>query len=318
MKIDRPGYVLVTVLAILALAIILVTRLLNDSTVQNSFTFNSTKTLKAQQLALSGVEIAKSIIQKRDDDEKGVKQAESILKYLNSWHKIEFDQDNINNKIEFYLSSENGKCSINKCLIFGASEEQSTKKVTETFNCLDLIGDPLSKILGANNIVAELKQWAKKSKIPLNDLTELLAVEKMAYFKDKIFIDQKTEYALTDIFSLGNGDGLLQPWLLSASMCRLLGLKTVSDYGVTSWRESLPNWLKKFSFPVKWEESWDEVLAPIYGKKWSQLPSNMASLFATSWNPTLFSVVVKGTFDDVSSSLFAVITADKTYRLYLI
>ena len=102
----KDGYILVTVLAILSLAIVLVTRLLADSTIEQSFTVNALKKLKAQQLAMSGIEIAKSIIQKQDDDKSGAKQALEILKYLNQWHLIDIKEDDqAVGKINFYLAS---------------------------------------------------------------------------------------------------------------------------------------------------------------------------------------------------------------------
>ena len=76
--------------------------------------------------------------------------------------------------------------------------------------------------------------------------------------------------------------------------------------------------LDSLSFPVKWEEVWDKTLADIYGKKWKEIHSNYSMVFANEWNPVFFSVIVYATYKDVTSSLYAIVNADKTSRLYLI
>ena len=311
----KDGYILVTVLAILSLAIVLVTRLLADSTIEQSFTVNALKKLKAQQLAMSGIEIAKSIIQKQDDDKSGAKQALEILKYLNQWHLIDIKEDEqVVGKINFYLAAEDGKCNINKCLKFGKNAES---KNTDIVNSLIVINKPLSKLLQNEDIYEALKNWSKTIPVPLNEISQLIMLDKMSYFKDHLYQD-KTDYSLNDIFSLIKNDDLLDPWLFSASICKLLSLKTAKDYGSAQWREELPNWLKKFSATNNWESGWDEILAPIYGKKLAELPLNIVKILKTKWDPKVFSVIVNATFDNVSYSLFAIIEADKTHRLYLI
>lgn len=311
----RSGYILVITITLLSLAIVIVTRLANDSILNQSYVVNSFKRLKAQQLAFSGIDFGRSIIALKEDDQKKVKQFKQILINLNRWQKYEFEQDGSKNMVKFYLSSEQGKCNINKCLKFG---EDKAKGIKLEPNILQIMADPLGKILNEQDLKSSLEDWSTKRIIPLNDTTDLLKFEKFAYFKDRVFIDQKMEYALDDLFTTFTNESLVQPYLLSNSLAKLLKLKNINDYDLEEWKELVNKAADNFRDNINLDKNWDELFAPMFGKKISELQPNLLKTFSTKWDPKIFSIIVHAQHENVFYSIYAIISAEKIYRLYFI
>jgi hypothetical protein len=313
----RHGYILVITITLLSLAVVIVTRLANDSVLNISYVVNSYKRLKAQQLAFSGIDLGRSIISLKEDDPKKIKQFTQILLNLNRWQKYEIklnDDSGLKCNLQFYLSSEQGKCNINQCLQF-AKNEKSQKLEP---NIWTIIAEPLGKILTAQDLKSATEEWAANRTIPLNDTTDLLKLEKFAYFNDKIVINEKMEYALDDIFTISTNDAKIQPYLLSSSTAKLLKLKNINDFTAEEWQELVKKAAEKFTENSSIEKNWDELFAPMFGKKISELPTNFIKVCSPKWDPLIFSIIVQVQYDNVFYALYAIISAEKIHRLYFI
>jgi hypothetical protein len=311
------GYILVITITLLSLAVVIVTRLTNDSVLNNSYVVNSYKRLKAQQLAFSGIELGRSIISPQEDDPKKVKQFTQILLNLNRWQKYEIMPDTDTGSkgyLKFYLSSEQGKCNINKSLQFSKTE----KPVTLESNIWSLISEPLGKILNEQDLKASIQDWAANRATPLNDTTEILKFEKFAYFKDRLEVNEKNDYALNDIFTTFTTEAKIQPLLLSGSISKLLKLKNINDFSTEEWKELVNKAAGKFTENSSVEQNWDELFAPMFGKKISDLPTNFLKICSPKWDPKIFSIIVHAQYDNVFYALYAIISAEKIHRLYFI
>jgi hypothetical protein len=313
----RQGYILVITITLLSLAVVIVTRLANDSVLNNSYVVNSYKRLKAQQLAFSGIDLGRSIISEKEDDPKKAKQFKEILLKLNRWQNYEIelkDDSGLKCNLKFYLSSEQGKCNINQCLKF-AKNEKSPKLEP---NIWEIIAEPLGKILNAQDLKSATEEWAASRGIPLNDTTDILKFDKFAYFKDKIVLDEKMAYALDDIFTISTNDAKIKPYLLSNSTAKLLKLKNINDFTTEEWQELVNKAAEKFNENISLERDWDELLAPMFGKKISELPTNFLKTCSPKWDPKIFSIIVHVQYDNVFYALYAIISAEKIHRLYFI
>ena len=313
----RQGYILVITITLLSLAVVIVTRLANDSVLNNSYVVNSYKRLKAQQFAFSGIDLGRSIISEKEDDPKKAKQFKEILLNLNRWQNYEIelnDDSGLKCNLKFYLSSEQGKCNINQCLKF-AKNEKSPKLEP---NIWEIIVEPLGKILNTQDLKSATEEWAASRSIPLNDTTDILKFDKFSYFKDKIVLDEKMENALDDIFTISTNDAKIKPYLLSNSTAKLLKLKNINDFTTEEWQELVNKAAEKFNENISLERDWDELFAPMFGKKISELPTNFLKTCSPKWDPKIFSIIVHVQYDNVFYALYAIISAEKIQRLYFI
>jgi hypothetical protein len=155
-----------------------------------------------------------------------------------------------------------------------------------------------------------LKQRGK----PLADVTELLQDKKMQKLRDMIFVsregkDKKSKPALLDLFTVetssDNKNGL-QPAVLSRSVGLMLQLKDLSSVD-KKVIDKLIEQLKPLTGAVQWQQQWDKILSPVYGKQYNALNNDIRQLFATEFETLSFSVVSYGKFKNTLVKVYAVI-----------
>jgi hypothetical protein len=268
-------------------------------------------------LAFSGIDLGRSIISPKEDDPKKSKQFKEILLNLNRWQNYEIklnDDSGFKCNLKFYLSSEQGKCNINQCLQFAKNEK--SQKIEP--NVWEIIAEPLDKILNTQDLKLATIEWAANRPIPLNDTTDILKFEKFSYFKDKILLDEKMEYALDDIFTISTHDAKIQPYLLSNSNAKLFKLQNINNFTTEEWQELVNKVAEKFNENISLERDWDDLFAPLFGKKINELPTNFLKTCSPKWDPKIFSIIVHVQYDNVFYALYAIISAEKIHRLYFI
>src|SRR5579859_3407887 len=125
---NKPGYILVLTLMILAIAIVITTQLFNQGTVHSVYANTVVEREKAKQLALGGIQVAMSVLtpkesseQKTDEtaqaepkDEKR-SQLKKLLPALNRWLTFDLkeDIDGIDGQLKICISCEQGKLNLN-------------------------------------------------------------------------------------------------------------------------------------------------------------------------------------------------------------
>jgi len=340
-----PGYIMIVTLMLISLIVALVSYLANRSTPYLSFINVVMQREKAKLLAFGGIQMAMSQLawaaaepeekkkatteadkkKTAEPEEQDKRFLETILPYLNRWQEIGLtkEKDGIEGKIYFAISCEQGKLDINQIYDFedkkfvGEGEKIDYKKIMQEFF------SALGKEVGEKKMFDSFATFLKNRDYPLNDATELLTSKPFERFKYNIFYippteekkgamqQQKRPIYLTDIFTTRSGSKTIEPWLLSDSMCGLLNLEQVKPGDTEKRKNNVKKWLESFKITTTWEEDWDEMLAPVYGKKFNVVPKYIKPLLATKFGPTVFSVLSYGNVGEVTQRFLAIIEKDK-------
>lgn len=325
------GFVLVTTMLILSLAVVLITFIINRSTVFFPFARTSIDREKAKELALGGLQLASSQLAYADvveaEGKEGAKtpetekpaanntlnQSKQMLKILvpvlNKWQTIKLDssKDGIDGEIKFCIASEDGKINLNELYDFQKHEFIGNSKEKEELKKLlqDLFGN--IKRAGTQDLFQALEAFLKERDDKLRDVTELLAVKSFSAFKNDLFYnpdntegkDKKTLY-LNDIFTLWSRKRTIDPWLLSASLCSLMNLPELK-------RSSFADAIKNFKGSYSWPADWNNTFSKLYKKDFNSLPKGISRLLGTQFGPETFSVLSYGTAGQITYRIYAII-----------
>jgi len=294
---------------------------------------------KAKMLALSGVQVA--IAQLAQSPEKKNNQKEQpqtdksgatqttqknnperdfllrILPTLNRWQDFELkeDIDGIDGKISICLMCEEGKINLNRIIDFKKNAFKGTDKSGWKI-IMQEICKAIDRVAKTGDLFAAFEKIVKETQIPFNDATELITRKEFNHFKDTLFYQpptakkQDTIY-LTDIFTVWSSSDKLEPWLFSDSMNGLLGLPRVEVDDIKKRKEQAENWVKNFKEKSNWQQDWQTILMPMYGKELRTLPKNIDSMLSTTFAPKYFSVLVHGKVSDVTQIVYAILERNK-------
>lgn len=294
---------------------------------------------KAKMLALSGVQVA--IAQLAQSPEKKNNQKEQpqtdksgatqttqknnperdfllrILPTLNRWQDFELkeDIDGIDGKISICLMCEEGKINLNRIIDFKKNAFKGTDKSGWKI-IMQEICKAIDRVAKTGDLFAAFEKIVKETQIPFNDATELITRKEFNHFKDTLFYQpptakkQDTIY-LTDIFTVWSSSDKLEPWLFSDSMNGLLGLPRVEVDDIKKRKEQAENWVKNFKEKSNWQQDWQTILMPMYGKELRTLPKNIDSMLSTTFAPKYFSVLVHGKVGDVTQIVYAILERNK-------
>ena len=69
---------------------------------------------------------------------------------------------------------------------------------------------------------------------------------------------------------------------------------------------------------MNWEQDWDSILSPIYGKKYAALGKEITELFANEFEATAFSVVSYCSVGSVTQKMYAVLELAGSPRRYIL
>lgn len=340
----KNGYILILSLMIIALAVTLVTYIFYVGSVQMPYSHTMINREKAKLLALSGLQIAiaklsqeveiKEESKKPNSSESPGKQAENkkaeptpldqaaqklikeIVPTLNRWQTFALKQeyDGIDGIIKICMGCESGKLDLNAWYDFEkhifkgdkAKQEIIKKLITEFF-----------KRIGKEDLYAEFEKFLKARQYRLDDVTELLRASGFIAFKDAIFypgpVKEKEEEKdkipvyLTDIFTVWSGKQTVEPWLLSHSMCGLVGVKQTTTVDVESRKKAVEQVIKDVKIDAQWATDWKKLLSPLYGVELSALPKSIELIFDTKFEPKIFSVLSYGIVGEVTQKMLAIL-----------
>jgi len=346
---QRPGYVMVFSLMMIAIIIVLITAVVDRSRVHVHYMKTIIDREKAKSLAWSGVQVAMSQLatmhqskkedaaartekeaadkKKKTDVQQEAKQfITTILPRLNRWQsfKLTKKNDGITGSIKICIGCEEGKININQLFDFQkkqfineGAKQKDYKKIMQQFFA------KIKEVVGGDKLFKTFEKFLKERENKLYDPTELLSIKEFKRFNKNIFYtpddvassdkkEVKQTIYLQDIFTLWSGTRELNPWLFSHSLKVLLGLKTDAKGIGTQEEKKLQEAMKQFKLPMTWPNSWDTMLAPLYGKKFDHLSKEMKSLITTKFEPKVFSVLSYGTVGDVTQKLFIILERKKS------
>lgn len=327
-KHSRSGYIMVLSLIFISTILIFVTHLFNQARTHSALSSTMLAREKAKTLALSGVQIALSQLNIKEEKKdltsekpfnKGQKLLEQILPVINRWQlfNITKEKDGLEGEIKVCLSCEDGKLNLNHLFDF---KKKSFKGKGQLKGDMQVIMSNLMarlKEYGIKDIFVSLLDFLEKRGYQLNDVTELLADEKFATFAGKVFYEppetngsERSVY-LTDLFTVWSDSMKIEPWLLSDSLSAVLGLKRAQPGQVSLREQQGSQWAQQLKLQASWKADWNKTLQPLYGKAFDTLPTGVDTLLTTRFDPTAFCVVSYGTVSRVTQRVYAVIKKEQ-------
>lgn len=340
MKSSNRGFVLVTTLMILSLAMVLIAFLINRSTVFFPLVQTCIDREKAKELALGGLQLASSQIayadvieekesgnknneKKATDNNNALAQSKQLLKtlipILNKWQTIKLDttKDGIDGEIRICITSEDGKININELYDFQKHEFIKGKEQEEFKKLLQELFGKLKKSSDSEDPLMSVEAFLKERTDSLRDVSELISAKAFAGFKNNIFFnpdqqnsqskDKKTLY-LSDIFTIWSRKRTIDPWLMSYSIRSMLELAELS-------KGPYVEAIKNFKGTYNWPTDWNNIFSKLYKKDFNNLPKGMQHLLNVNFGPETFSVLSYGTVGQVTHRLYAIIERDTINRI---
>jgi hypothetical protein len=349
-KKNHPGYIMIFTLLAVGAAMVVATYIGHRGSYYLPFSKMILEREKAKMLALSGVQVA--IAQLAQIPEKKAQQKESssaksspdvsagvsaeasaktgalakeekdflqrILPALNRWQDFELKEevDGVDGKISICLMCEEGKINLNRIIDFKKNAFKGTDKSGWKV-VMQEVCKAIDRVAKTGDLFAAFEKIVKEAQFPFNDATELITKKEFNPFKDALFYQpptakkQDTIY-LTDIFTVWSSSDKLEPWLFSDSINGLLGLPRVEVDDIKKRKEQTENWVKNFKEKSNWQQDWQTILMPMYGKELRTLPKNIDSMLSTTFAPKYFSVLVHGKVGDITQIVYAILERNKS------
>lgn len=334
MKQNKPGYVLLLTLLMLSVLVIVVSRLFYKASAYSGFTTTIVDSQKARELALSGVQLAISrmAIPPIESDEvqgDGVERALGekfilrVFPVLNLWQEYKFteEKDTFDGSVKYAIACENGKLNLNKVYLvnqYVAKKAGGNDPSKSNLESLANFTSGLKNYL-SEDYLSSLQEDFNERKYPYNDVSELLKVPQFEdYFKNKLFLDLNLEdeegqsnIFLTDLFTVFTESLTMQPFLLSHSVVKMLGLSLPSD--IEERKKLLEESLKTEPSPKDTPKKellkadWDNMYRPLFNVEFEDLPENASVFLDSDLIPTYFSVVSSAKVGRVTKKLYAIL-----------
>ena len=334
-KQNKSGYILVLTLMIISAAMAIAMYIFNRGSVQVPFIRTMIDKKKAKLVALGGIQVAiaqlayKETVEKKPTKSEGAakpepgKQAKQfltrILPDINRWQIFDLDEDidGVRGTLHVCLMCEEGKIDINEIYDFSKLKFKGEKQKTGDWKKIlqDIFGR-IEKQVKAKDLLSAFEKFLKARQYKINDVTELLTIKEFEVFKQAMYYEppsqkkkkevQRPMY-LTDIFTSFSGKSKLEPWLFSDSIHGVFGLSRAQIGDSAQRKNAVDGWLKKFKQKVNWKQDWKTIMVPIYTKELQSLPKGIESIFSTTFDPKVFSVLSFATVGKVTQRLFAIL-----------
>jgi hypothetical protein len=330
----RDGYIMIFTLLVVAAAMVVVTYVGHRGSFYIPFSHMILAREKAKQIALGGIQVGIAQLVKtvkkeesKEGKEGGQEKQESnaqekdflrrILPVLNRWQVFDLKEevDGIDAQMSVCIMCEDGKINLNRIIdfekgVFRGDEKSGWKAIMQE----------ICKLIDQTNKGSELfpafEKVVKDAKHKFNDATELITHKEFQQFKDILFYrppisnKQNTLY-LTDIFTVWSRSDKLEPWLFSDSINGLFGLPRVEVDDIKKRKDQIEAWIKNFKVRANWQQDWQTLLMPIYGKELRTLPKNIDSVLKPTFAPQYFSILVDGKVDEVTQRVYAIVERTK-------
>jgi hypothetical protein len=346
----RAGYIMIFTLLAVAAAMVVVTYVGHRASYYLPFSQMTVEREKAKALALGGVQIAIAQLsipdEKKDSKPSDKSAAENtsssakatpnatadkaeksspekeflsrILPTLNRWQEFDLKEqnDDIDATIRICIMCEEGKINLNRIIDFKKHAFMGDEK-SGWKPAMQEICKAIDRVAKTGDLFAGLEKIVKDVSIPFNDATELITRKEFNFFKDTLFYQPPTEKKqdtiyLTDIFTVWSSSEELEPWLFSDSMNALLGLPRVEVDDIKKRKEQTENWLKNFKEQSNWQQDWQKILQPMYGKELRSLPKHIDSMLSTVFAPRYFSVRIHAQVGAITQMIYAILERNKS------
>jgi len=337
----QSGYIFIVTLIILASLSFLVTRIALQSDTFVDYARVAVDQVKARELAIAGIHVGMSQLADGMMTEQGKEKQPSITteqqlaqRLLRTivprcgklqTYALKKNKDGVDGTIAICITCEEGKLNLNTIYDMRAKKFVGEEKKEGNYKTnAQYIFDRAATLMQGSNLFTTYVDLMQERSTVINDATELLTQPSYNIFANAIFYDpqntsedgnqSKHPLYLEDLFTTWPHTRMLEPWLLSDSICAVLGLKRT----VKKDKENVP---QELPTTFVWDKDWDTYLAPLYGKKYMELPEFIRSILATKFEPRLFSVLSYGKIGRVTQKMLAivelrVVTTQKKQKRY--
>lgn len=327
----QRGYILPLTLMILSLIVIATTYLFDVVVSYDALMHTISEREQAKMVALGGLQLAirqLTVIEKSQQGaaaspaagqsavpKKPMEQQllEQVLPMINRWQTFALTQtqEGVEGTVRICITAQEGKFNL-------AQLYQLTKSGKEGVTKLKEFLEPVFKAMGAfvkgkEMIGNALIDALAKRKVPFDDVTQLHELPEFAtipffYEPPEQNSSGKRNIYLMDLFALETNSDHLEPWLLSDSVCALLGLTRATAADPAKRKEEVKKVLEKFKPGQAWDkQTWDTFLKPLYGKDFASLPKGIGALFTAKFEPQLFSVISYGKVGNTVQRIYAIV-----------
>lgn len=318
----QPGFILLLTFLVLSMTMAMATYLMMSA--QSSKAIGSTVIAveRAQDIALSGVELVRRVLSNPGDPDGTKHEIESILRFINRWRNFDLhtETDGVEGTIAVYVACEEGKININSMFDLEKKQFVFDEKDDFTKDLWTRVGTVFrSKTAGVG--VTDFKDFLvrhlKDRKEPLDDVSELFNEEPLVH-TPPIFTPQAGAFdksgvaaplGVIDLLTISEFMEKLQPVFLSRGMCDLLGFKNLpsDDDGREKVIRDLVGKVK-LDAKISWAREWDKILAPIYGKTFNQIEGRFRwTTFDQHIGALTISVLCYGKMSNKTVGVFALL-----------
>lgn len=323
MTTKQPGFILLLTFLMLSMSIAMVTYLLMSSQSSSSVGAVAIATERAQDIALSGVELVRRSLSNAGDPGGLKYELEQLLRFINRWRNFELhtDIDGVDGAISVYVACEEGKIDINSLFdeqkkVFVFDEKDNFSK--EFWTRVGALFRSKTIGAGATSFKDFLLRHLKGRTEPLDDISELFTDESLALmppiFTPPPVLGEKGEVkaaplGVSDILTVSEFMVKVQPIFLGRGMCEFLGFKglPIDDEGREKVIKDLVGRVK-FGSQISWAREWDKILAPVYGKTFSQIEGRFRfALFDKQIGARTISVLCYGKMNRKVVGVFALL-----------
>jgi len=333
----KRGYILPLSLMIISIIVIATTYLFDLSLSHNMLMHTLQEREQAKTLAMGGLQLAMSqltVFEKKEESSQppgqpmsGVALAktegqkkkskeqqlfEQILPIINRWQTFELTQalEGIDATVRICICAEEGKINLANLHTLAKGSKEAVTKLKELYEPIFKSSDLFK---AKENLANALIDSLSKRKEPFDDVTQLVLLPEFAnipffYEPPEPGSTQKRTIYLMDLFTLETESAQLEPWLLSDSVCAVLGLNRVQPDDLEKRKQEIKPIVEKFSPTIKWDkQQWDTLLKPIYGKDFASLPKGIGALFTAKFEPKIFSVISYGKVGNTVQRIYAIL-----------
>lgn len=324
----RQGTVTIVVLMMLSVVSLLTQYMLQQARGYYSFNRFAIARLQAEQLARAGLAIAGAQLtlhryelqnissgQKADQESSEKSLLHAIRGALNQAQVVRLDavRDGIEGTITWCICCEQGKFNINQAFDF--TQKTFREPYRSIFGRLSfrLAGGGIS---APGLVLEKITEFLAARGRPLEDISELMEVPEL----QGVLLDYEPPYeskkggksaakvALRDLFTVWTETLALEPWLLSSTTAKVLGLRQTAFDDVHTRASLVSAAVGQFlpSLGRDWQESWPKVMQPLYEAP-LPYPQMVSTLFEQQFAPFVFTVLSWGEVQGVSAKLLAVI-----------
>ena len=326
----KPGFILVSVFLMMAIASLIVVQLCMRGTLYNLFVPVMYEREQARMLVLSGIACALNQLAMKDDSvlkkEEGEKKTEkknekqdtterkrnfflTLLMIQNKWQKYQVKEEGYEGEIGFYITCEDGKIPLNALMDFTTRNFVTLQKpaVFKGQECLEWVCRKLEESKKGKDPFLYLKNALRERKYAFVSIEELIGIEGLQSFKDSMYppfpsdgksmsrhtqgVIGKPQLYLQDLFTMNIIEPGMNPWFFTESSKLLYEIKEEKKMDLKEYEKMIK--VLDFSKTALSQE-WDKNLKKVYNKSYTALPDKIVGLLTAKFEPRFFSVLCYG------------------------